>query len=107
MDVIGRDFFTRMFERRPELLQLFSFRDDPDWKASRVLQKHAAAVVRRVGELVAGLDNLPSVLPSLAALGKTHAALAIEPGHFDVLRECLLEALQEVLGPAWSREVRS
>ena len=37
MGSIGRDFFERMFQRQPEMLKLFNFRDDPNYASSRSL----------------------------------------------------------------------
>ena len=38
MDGIGQTFFSLLFEKRPELMRLFSFRDDPQWRTSRGLK---------------------------------------------------------------------
>ena len=38
MDGIGQTFFSLLFEKRPELMRLFSFRDDPNWRTSRGLK---------------------------------------------------------------------
>jgi len=63
---------------------------------------------KTVGKLVGGLQNLQSVMPTLARLGQSHAARGITPAHFDVLREYLLETLALHLGPIrWTREVSS
>ena len=48
MDAIGQEFLSNMLEREPEMLRLFSFRDDPNWRTSRGLRIHAGAVMRMV-----------------------------------------------------------
>ena len=59
-----------------------------------------------MGKLVAGLSNLNAVMPALSKLGRSHTQLGVRPEYFDVLRECLLEALAARLGALrWTKEV--
>ena len=46
MDAIGQEFLSNMLERKTEMLRLFSFRDDPNWRTSRGLRSHAGAVTK-------------------------------------------------------------
>ena len=99
-EVIGRDFFERLFKARPDLLRLFGFRDDLTYLDCRGLRVHSTAVVRTVGRLLDGLHGLPALAPELRRLGRSHAAMGVPPSAFPTMRDCLMGALADHLGPA-------
>ena len=87
-------------------MRLFGFRDDPNWRTSRGIRVHAAAILRTVGRLIAGgAFNSEANLSALARLGKTHAARIVKPKHFLLFLERLLETLAARLGEQWTPDV--
>ena len=45
-------------------------------------------------------------MPTLMKLGRSHFVLGVRPEYFDIMRECLLDALAVRLGSKWTREGR-
>ena len=67
------------------MLQLFSFRDQPNLFDSQALKDHAVKVMRAVGGAVAGLSDVAKLIPVLSMLGKKHLAYGVMPEHYDVV----------------------
>jgi len=65
-----------------------------------------AKVVRFVGCTVSGRYNYPRLVETLTQLGATRAACGAKEVHFEVLRQGLDLALRQVLGDAYTEEVR-
>ena len=59
LDVIGTEFFGKLIDRNPDLLQLFDFRDDVDYRKSRSMKK-ARSVPR------------PLLIPIVFGVGSFH-----------------------------------
>ena len=69
---------------------------------------HGSLVIRTIGRIIESLEDLEAVMPTLERLGRSHAAMGVAPESLAALRECLMEALAESLGPAnWSPEVEA
>ena len=104
----GVKFFMRIFEIAPPALQLFSFRDVADLEKSPQLKAHASVVMRTVGEAVAGLSDVQSLIPVLQNLGAGHAKYGVQPEHFPIVGQALLWTLEQGLGGAgaWTPEVK-
>ena len=54
------------------------------------------AVMRTIGRVVEGLDDIYSMAPLLAKLGRSHARLGVDSASFALMRDCLIEVLEEV-----------
>ena len=54
------------------------------------------AVMRTIGRVVEGLDDICSMAPLLAKLGRSHARLGVDSASFALMRDCLIEVLEEV-----------
>jgi hemoglobin-like flavoprotein len=85
IDAHGVKFFMRIFEIAPGALQLFSFRDEPNLSKSPALQAHASTVMRTVGQAVAGLSDVKSLIPVLQSLGAAHSKYGVQPEHFPIV----------------------
>ena len=46
IEIFGVAFFVKVLEIAPEALQLFSFKDDPDWQTSTALRAHGVRVMQ-------------------------------------------------------------
>ncbi len=88
-------FYNRLFDVDPSLRALFA---DTDLPAQR--RKLAQALTL----LVAGLDDLESLVPVLDDLGARHACYGVRDEHYDTVATALLWTLEKGLGDAWTAE---
>ncbi len=96
LDAHGVRFFLRIFEMAPGALQLFSFRNAPNLAKSPELQAHASRVMRTVGQAVAGLSDVKTLIPVLQSLGAAHAKYGVQPEHFPVVGQVWSVCMGEV-----------
>jgi len=88
-------FYALLFSRNPELLALFEGVSFEDQK--RRLVRALALVVRHM--------ERPEFLgPYLRGLGALHVAYGVEERSYPAFADCLVDALAETRGPAWSPE---
>jgi hemoglobin-like flavoprotein len=94
-DKAAEIFYARLFDIAPSVKPLFP----ADLAEQR---KKLMAVLAAV---VAGLSNLPSVLPVASALAKRHVGYGAQREHYSAVGEALLWTLARGLGPQWTPEV--
>jgi hemoglobin-like flavoprotein len=106
LEKVGVEFFCRMFEHNPELLQLFHFGShelERDQYGNRILppalKSHALTVMQFLGKFVSGLTCLEQAIPQVRAIGKLHVRVGVEPHHYDILFKHLIETIADELGP--------
>lgn len=92
---VSATFYARLFAAAPEVRRLFA----PDMTRQRGHFEAALALLLRNLALIDVLG------PSLMALGAEHVAYGTRTEHYDVARDCLLAALREHSGDAWTAEV--
>jgi len=97
--------FQEIFRIAPAALQLFPFKDELDLYSSPDLQRHALGVMATVGKAVAGLNDLPKLVPFLEQLGLKHVKYGVKDPHYDVVGRALLATLQKGLGEEWTPAV--
>lgn len=89
----GLAITTRMYEilfaENPEVKSLF---DAP----GGVQEQRLAAAVIAYAENIDMIETLVPVVQSIAA---KHVAKNVQPEHYDIVGDCLLRAMVEVLGP--------
>jgi nitric oxide dioxygenase len=90
-------FYDKLFELDDSLRRLFPT-DLTDQKAK---------LMATLGRIVAALDTLPSVLPSVEALGKKHVHYGVKPEHYSTVGTALLATLEVGLGSAWNEETKA
>jgi nitric oxide dioxygenase len=88
-------FYERLFEVAPSVRPLFS----------ADMTEQRKKLVATLAAVVAGLSDLPSVLPAASALAKRHLGYGARPEHYSVVGEALLWTLERGLGPQWTPEV--
>jgi hemoglobin-like flavoprotein len=88
-------FYERLFEVAPSVRALF-----PNDMAEQRLK-----LMAMLATVVAGLSDLPSVLPAASALAKRHVGYGARPEHYPVVGEVLLWTLERGLGSQWTPEV--
>jgi hemoglobin-like flavoprotein len=89
-------FYDRLFTRNPQLRAIFP--------ADMARQKyHLAAALALIGRNMDCLDVLEG---PLMGLGAQHVRWGARPEHYPLVREALLDSLQEQAGPAWNDQLR-
>jgi nitric oxide dioxygenase len=88
-------FYDRLFEIAPEVIPLFHGE----------LSEQRRKLMATLATVVAGLGNLPSVLPAASALAKRHVSYGVEPRHYIAVGEALKWTLQRGLGAGWTENV--
>ena len=97
-EALTTSFYAHLFELDDSAARLFA---GVDMTAQRTKLAQALAAV------IHALDNTDRLLPAIAALGKRHAHYGVESRHFDSVGEALLAALADVLGDAFTGDVRT
>ena len=89
-------FYRELFERYPAVRPLFSKVD---------LRTQKGKLVASLSLIVKALDDSPRLVAYLQGLGRRHVAYGTLAEHYAPVGECLLFALAEVAGSAWSSEL--
>ena len=90
-------FYGRLFELDPSLRPLFH--GDLATQGRHLMAALAVAV--------RGLDDLPTLVPAVRALGRRHAAYGVRDEHYATVGEALLWTLEQGLGDRFTPEVRA
>jgi hemoglobin-like flavoprotein len=103
---LGRDLFIKFFDRKPEAKAIFGFdskkmKNDEDFYKSRAFLahgKHFVSILNRAFDMLG--PNLEMLTEILLDLGGTHRTkYGVKPEYFPILGVCLLECIEEILGP--------
>jgi len=92
----ARLFYARLFELDPSLKSMF--------KGDMASQ--GQMLMAMIGSAVAGLRDLPALVPTLHSLGARHVRYGVETHHYDTVGEALLWTLEQGLGPTFTPSVR-
>ncbi len=90
-------FYEVLFERRPDFRPMFP--DDLDPQVHRF--------VAEIGALAAALPDLRGFEGRAQALGERHARYGVVGSHYPVVRDALIDALEERIGPEFTAEYRT
>jgi hemoglobin-like flavoprotein len=96
-DLLASRFYERLFEIDPSTKPLF--------KGEMSVQR--MKLMQTIAVVVAGLDDLNSLVPAIENLGKRHVAYGVTTEHWDSVGAALLWALEDAFGEAFTDEVRS
>jgi hemoglobin-like flavoprotein len=97
-DRITNAFYERLFEIDPPARALFARTNMGDQRTK---------VVAMLSDIVANLDHLDDLIPTVGALGRRHQDYGARDADYDRVREALLGAIGSALGAGFTREVRS
>lgn len=89
-------FYENLFAAAPALRPLF--RTDLPTQGGRLMAM--------IGAAVAGLDDVPALVPALRQLGRRHAGYGVRDEHYDLVGAALLKTLSQGLGDAFTPAVR-
>lgn len=64
-------------------------------------------LAQTLGVVVQALDDLDTLLPAVAALGRRHTRHGVLPHHFDSVGAALLQAFDDTLGMRFTPAVRA
>jgi hemoglobin-like flavoprotein len=84
-------FYDRLFELDPTVRGLFK----PD------LSEQKKKLMQMIGAAVKGLDDLPSLIPVVQALGRRHVEYGVKTGHYATVGSALLWTLKKGLGASF------
>lgn len=95
---IGRRFYTLLFEKAPDLYNIFN-----QTNQKRGLQQEALGyAVYAAGEHITNLD---AIKPVIERISQKHRAIGIKAEQYPVVGETLLQAVKDVLGDAATDEI--
>ena len=95
-DTAASMFYERLFTLDPSLRPLFVGTD---------LAPQRRKLVQAIALVVAALDRLYEVVPTLEALGRRH--YGVNDAHYDTVGQALIDTLERGLGAAWNAETAS
>lgn len=105
---VGEKFYNRLFASAPETRKLF--KDDMSYQHEKFMAVVAELVNLHLRSLISlpvtQLENAEAAMPSIRTLGKDHAQWGVIPAHFGLMRKSLMDTFQEVLGDAFTAELR-
>ena len=97
-EALTRHFYERMFKHNPEVLPFFN----PANQAAGAQQQALAAAICAYAE---NIDNLGVLGSAVELIAQKHASLRIQPEHYPIVGENLLESIKEVLGDAATDDI--
>ena len=92
-------FYNKLFELDPKLKSLFP-------NSETDMKEQGNKLMTMLGAAVAGLNNLPALIPVLEGLGKRHINYKVEASHYDTVGSALLGTLEVGLGEGFTSEVK-
>lgn len=92
VDEMTRRFYDHLFTAMPEVRPLFQVNMD-------VQRRHFAAALALIAR---NLRMLDIVTEPLRQLGADHARIGVRPEQYPSVRDAMLMAMAETLGPAWT-----
>jgi hemoglobin-like flavoprotein len=95
-DAAAAIFYARLFELDPSLRPMFKI--DIEEQGRKLMQVLAVAV--------RGLDDLPTLVPVVQALGARHAGYGVKDEHYGTVATALLYTLDKGLGEKFTPEVK-
>lgn len=95
---ITKTFYKNMFEKHPELLNVFN-------RANQQRGRQQTALANTVYAAAAHIDNLEAIIPAVMQIAHKHRALGILPEQYPIVGENLLAAIKEVLGDAATDDI--
>jgi nitric oxide dioxygenase len=96
-DAFGPKFYDHLFSLDPALKDMF--------KEDMAVQ--SKKLVRMLATLVAGLESMETIVPTLETLAVRHVGYGVRDEHYNVVGQSLIWALEQELGDAFTQEVRS
>lgn len=97
-ETLTRHFYERMFSYNPEVLPFFNSANQTGGTQQRALAGAICAYAENI-------DNLETLSRPVELIANKHVSLRIQPEHYPIVGENLLESIKEVLGDAASDDI--
>lgn len=95
---ITEHFYPLMFERYPEVKNYFN-------QSHQAVGSQRQAVANAVIAYGKNIERLEALGDAVAVIANKHCSLGIQPEHYAIVGECLLAAIEHVLGDAATAEI--
>ncbi len=95
---ITEHFYPLMFQRYPQVLDYFN-------QAHQEQGTQRQALANAVIAYAANIDRLEVLSDAVSLIVQKHCSLGIQPDHYPIVGECLLESIQTILGDAATPEI--
>ena len=95
---ITKAFYKKLFEKHPQLLNIFNHTNQQKGRQQNALATTVLAAAKYI-------DQLEVLLPAVKQIAHKHRSLQVQPEHYPVVGETLLWAIKEVLGEAATDEI--
>ncbi|MEL6680704.1 MAG: globin family protein, partial [Pseudomonadota bacterium] len=89
-------FYGRLFEIAPEVKPMFA----------GDMAEQGKKLMKTLGTVVNGLNNLDTVLPAAKDLAARHVTYGVTPKHYEPVGAALIWTLEQGLGPDFDAETR-
>ena len=86
-------FYPLFFSRHPEVQELFG---------EHGVSEREEMIRETLNSALAHADDEPWLDGNLEAMGRSHAEYGVELWMYDAFLACLLDVLEDTLGPEWS-----
>jgi hemoglobin-like flavoprotein len=96
-DATAALFYQRLFQIDPPARRLFGSKD---------MRVQGTLFMQMLSIFVRSLDELPEMTTAIASCGKRHTGYGVLATDYDGVGRALLWAVEQVLGPAFTPEVR-
>ena len=94
-DQAAQIFYDRLFEIDPDTQPLF---------ANTAMPQQRTKLMKAIGAVIDGLDELDRLVPTIEALGRRHAGYGVTDAQYFSVGAALLWTLEQGLGEAWTPE---
>jgi hemoglobin-like flavoprotein len=94
----ARIFYDRLFALDPKIAPMFAFTD---------MDAQRKNLIQTLAVVVKSIDDLPSILPAVEALGRRHASYGVHASQYATVGTALLDTLAVGLGDAFTPEARA
>lgn len=91
-DQLIRSFYDRVFAEHPQVRSMFP--------ADMTVQRER--LLKAVVDLVTKYDRREELVPHLEALGARHVRYGVQPEHYPIVGQILLESLAQIAGDHWN-----
>lgn len=95
---ITTQFYKRLFEHHPELLNIFNHANQKKGRQQTALANTLYAAAQHI-------EQLEVLVPAVTQIAHKHRSLGVKKEHYPIVGEHLLAAMKEVLGEAATDEV--
>ena len=94
----ARIFYDRLFALDPHIGAMFAFTD---------MDAQRKNLMQTLTVVVKSIDDLPTILPAVEALGRRHATYGVRPSQYATVGTALLDTLAVGLGDAFTPDARA